>query len=100
MVRRVLERDGRFEILGEAKDGVEAVELAAHLQPQLVFLDLMMPRKDGASALREIRALSPQSRIVVFTGLAAKTAGTVDADAFLEKGASPSEIISSIEGFF
>lgn len=97
VLRRILERDGRFEVVAEAKDGVEAVQMSADLEPQLILLDVMMPRKDGATALREIRALLPESRIVFLTGLPSESVGSLGADLCLEKGVSPSEVIRSIE---
>jgi DNA-binding NarL/FixJ family response regulator len=97
MVRRILERDGRFEVVGEAKDGIEAVDMASRLQPCLVVLDLMMPRKDGATAIPEIRTASPSSRVVVLTGCGFGEKPSLGADAWLEKGASPAEMIRALE---
>jgi DNA-binding NarL/FixJ family response regulator len=97
MVRRILERDGRFEVIGEAKDGVEAVEMASRLQPRLVVLDLMMPRKDGATAIPEIRTASPSSRVVILTGCGIAEKAALGADAWLEKGVSPAEMIQALE---
>ncbi|MGH2809237.1 MAG: response regulator [Actinomycetota bacterium] len=98
MVRRILERDGRFEVIGEAQDGIEAVHLAGQLQPQVVVLDLMMPRKDGATALAEIRRVSPASRVVILTGVGGAAQPDVDADAWLDKGTSPHDMIRALEG--
>jgi DNA-binding NarL/FixJ family response regulator len=98
-IRRVLERDGRFEIVAEANDGIEAVEMAEQTQPDLVLLDLMMPKKAGPAAIREIREISPSSRIVVFSGLGAESAAELDIDGYLVKGMPPHEIIRSLERF-
>jgi NarL family two-component system response regulator LiaR len=59
-----------MELVGEAADGVEAVEQAQALQPDVILLDLMMPRKDGLEAIREIKQANPDARILVVTSFA------------------------------
>jgi len=59
-----------LELIGEAKDGVEAVEMARTLQPDVILLDLAMPRKDGVEAIVEIKADNPDARILVVTSFA------------------------------
>ena len=59
-----------MELVGEAADGVEAIELACALQPDVLLLDLKMPRKDGLAALREIAERSPSIHILVLTSFA------------------------------
>ncbi|MBQ7234093.1 MAG: response regulator transcription factor [Kiritimatiellae bacterium] len=66
-----IERD--MKLVGEAADGLEAVKLAAELDPDVVIMDLMMPRLDGASATAEIHRNNPKTRILVLT-----TFGTSD----------------------
>ena len=73
-----------FEVVGEAVDGEEAVHLATELQPDVVLLDLAMPRMDGLQALERIRAAVPEVRIVAMSGFAA---GAM-ADKVLAAGAS------------
>jgi DNA-binding NarL/FixJ family response regulator len=58
---------GGFDVVGEAGDGVEALELAAVLQPDLVLLDLSMPGLDGLAALPRLRAAAPRCEVVVLT---------------------------------
>ena len=58
---------GGFEVIGEAADGLEAVELAADLQPDLVLLDLSMPGVDGLAALPRLRAACSACEVVVLT---------------------------------
>ncbi|HUR16978.1 MAG TPA: response regulator [Candidatus Limnocylindrales bacterium] len=67
VVRRILERDGRFEVVGEACDGLEAVDMTEGLQPDLVLLDLAMPRMDGLQALPEIITNAPSVTVVVLS---------------------------------
>ena len=59
-----------MELVGEAADGVEAVEKAQSLQPDVILLDLMMPRKDGLEAIKEIKQANPDARILVVTSFA------------------------------
>lgn len=64
----VLRLEADFEVVGEAGDGGQGVELAAALQPDLVLIDLVMPRMDGAAAARAIRKILPAVRILMLTG--------------------------------
>ncbi|MBW3658240.1 MAG: response regulator [Actinobacteria bacterium] len=67
LVRRVLARRPRFEVVGEAVDGLEAIEAAARLQPHVVLLDLAMPKLCGEEALPRIAEVAPASMITVFS---------------------------------
>lgn len=65
-VRRLLE--GReFEILGEASDGLEVIELAQRLHPDVILLDLSMPTLNGIGAMREIARVAPDAKVIVLT---------------------------------
>lgn len=68
LLRLNLELDGRFEIVGEAADGAEAVALARSLRPDAVVLDLAMPVMDGLQAIPVILESCPASRILVLSG--------------------------------
>jgi len=68
LLRAQLEMDGRFAVVGEASDGATAVELAQQQQPDLIVLDLAMPRVDGLTALPLLREAAPGARIVVLSG--------------------------------
>lgn len=74
LLRTVLSLDDRFEVVGEAEDGIEAVELAAAALPDVMVLDRDMPRLDGVGAIPRIRAVAPRCAIVLFT--ATSDAGT------------------------
>ncbi|HYX86090.1 MAG TPA: response regulator [Gaiellales bacterium] len=84
-----LEAEG-FEVVGEAGDGVEAVELADRLEPDACVVDLSMPRRDGLEVVALLRERLPGARIVVFSAFAADRmrdqALRRGADAYLEKG--------------
>jgi two-component system chemotaxis response regulator CheY len=58
-----------FEVVGEAKDGVEAVEKYGQLMPDLVTMDIVMPAKSGIDATREILQIDPDARVVMISGL-------------------------------
>lgn len=70
-VREILEREG-YEVVGEAGDGVSAISMAQELVPDVVILDLGIPRIDGLSVLGRLHALQPSPRIMAFTGLPAR----------------------------
>lgn len=59
--------DRRIEVVGEAGDGREAIDLFRRLQPDIVLMDLRMPGMDGVQAIEQIREESPQARILVLT---------------------------------
>jgi NarL family two-component system response regulator LiaR len=59
-----------MELAGQAGDGVEAVELAQALGPDVILLDLVMPRRDGLAAIQAIKQANPQAHILVLTSFA------------------------------
>ena len=73
-LKQVLELSGEFEVVGQAADGEEAVRVAAEVSPDLVLMDVIMPRKDGVEACREIMASSSEVRVVMLTASSAEDA--------------------------
>lgn len=71
-LRRLLEAEREFEIVGEACDGIEAVALARQLKPEILLLDLAMPRRPGLEALRELASESSSVRVILLTAAAEK----------------------------
>jgi CheY-like chemotaxis protein len=71
-VRQLLESHSRFEVCGEARDGVEAIAEAQRLKPDVVVLNITMPLLDGIAAAREITVKSPESAIVILSSHADK----------------------------
>lgn len=71
LLRGVLARDGRFTVVGEASNGLDAIELVGRLKPDLVVLDIAMPELDGIAALPLLREVSPDTRVVMLSGYAA-----------------------------
>ena len=66
-LQEMLERSCGFEVVGQARDGVEAVDVAQGLQPDVVIMDVMMPLKNGIDACREIMDAVPETRVLVLT---------------------------------
>jgi DNA-binding NarL/FixJ family response regulator len=88
-LRRLIESAGEFEICAEAADGEDAVRQAAIHRPDIVVLDLAMPRLDGLGAARAIRAILPHIAIAIVTMHAsdvfASAAEAAGANAYLQK---------------
>jgi PAS domain S-box-containing protein len=76
VLRTRLRVSGHFDVVGEAADGAQAIEVAAQQQPSVMLLDVSMPVMDGLEALPRIREVSPLTRVVVFSGFAEQ--GLVD----------------------
>ncbi len=68
-LRLYLRRDPEIEVVGEAADGEEAVELARSLKPDVVLMDLLMPKMDGIAATETIRAELPEVEVVALTSV-------------------------------
>jgi DNA-binding NarL/FixJ family response regulator len=66
--RRLLESQPDFDVVGEASDGIEAVELAKKLKPEIIIMDVSMPRLNGIEATRQIKAIYPNIAILPLTG--------------------------------
>jgi two-component system nitrate/nitrite response regulator NarL len=71
-LKRLLESEGEFEVIGEACDGVEALTLARQLIPEVLLLDLAMPRRRGLDALRELASDARAVRVILLTAAAEK----------------------------
>ena len=80
----ILTTDERIEVVGQAGDGEEAVELARTLDPDVVLMDVSMPVLDGFEATREIRSASDDVRVLMLTGSNSRA----DVDRSREAGAS------------
>ena len=99
-IRMLLQRHEDWTICGEASDGVEAVQKAAELQPDVILLDISMPKMDGLTALPLIREKSPESQVIVLTlheSLdTARAASRVGAHAYITKSLM-NELLPALE---
>jgi DNA-binding NarL/FixJ family response regulator len=90
-----------LRVVGEARDGDEAVSEAKRLQPDVILLDLSMPRRTGLDALPEIKQVAPAAQIIVLSGFAASLIENdvleLGAARFIEKGVDPDVITTAIE---
>jgi NarL family two-component system response regulator LiaR len=99
-LRSLLETEPGMELAGEAVDGEEAVAHARAVRPDVILLDLMMPRLDGIAAIGEIKREQPDARILVLTSFAEdeKVFAAIKAGAlgYLLKDSSPQELLQAI----
>ncbi len=99
-VRALLATELGIEVVGEATDGVEAVRAAAELAPDVILLDLEMPRLDGVEALRRVLAERPGTRVLVLTSFATddKVFPAIKAGAlgYLLKDSDPDDLARAI----
>lgn len=90
LLRIKLNRDGRFQVVGEAANGPETIEVATRQRPDCLILDLAMPLLDGLQALEQLRQLVPETKVLVLSGFAASEmepkVRQMGAHAYLEKG--------------
>jgi NarL family two-component system response regulator LiaR len=99
-LRMFLALDSELEVVGEANDGAQAVQLARELKPDVVLMDLMMPVMDGISAIHEIRQSIPEVEVIALTSVLedASVIGAVRAGAigYLLKDTKAEELCRSI----
>ena len=99
MIREIIEPEG-FEVVGEAADGVQVVEEFRKLSPDLVMMDIVMPRCSGIDAVKEIIAIDPEAQVVMCSALGQETlvmealrAGARD---FIVKPFKPDTVVSTL----
>ena len=106
MMRSILRgmlRGESYEVVGEARNGVQAVEMADRLKPDIICLDVMMPEKNGIEALVEIKAARPETVVVMITSNA--DADTVQqsigngASGFIIKPFNAARVLDTLEKF-
>ena len=103
-LRALLETEPGIQVIGEAADGVEAVLKARALNPDVILLDLVMPRKNGIEAIQDIKSENTDARILVLTSFSDddKVFAAIKAGAlgYLLKDSSTQELIQAIRDVF
>jgi two-component system, NarL family, response regulator LiaR len=103
-IRALLATRRDIQVIGEAKDGLEAVAQAHTLAPDVILMDLVMPKMNGVQATREITASHPGVRVLVLTSFAADEqvfpAIKAGALGYLLKDSSPQELLQAIRQVF
>lgn len=99
-LRTLIDSEAGMEVLDEASDGVEAVLKARSLNPDVILLDMVMPRQDGLEAIQQIKKTSPDAKILVITSFAEdeKVFPAIKSGAlgYLLKDSSPDQLLKAI----
>ena len=97
----MLKESDEFEVVGQARDGVEAVKAASELSPDVIVMDVMMPGKDGVEACREIMETLPDTRVVMLTASteedAVIEAVAAGATGYLQKVSGMDRLLSTLK---
>jgi DNA-binding NarL/FixJ family response regulator len=101
LVREMLSLSPSVQVVAEAADGIEALEQLRLHRPDVVLLDLNMPRQDGMETLPLLRGEFPTTRVVVLSGLDDALVGAkaveLGADRYVQKGVDPDTLIGIVE---
>ena len=100
-LQSMLKESDEFEVVGQARDGVEAVKAASELSPDVIVMDVMMPGKDGVEACREIMESAPETRVVMLTASteedAVIEAVAAGATGYLQKVSGMDRLLSTLK---
>ena len=100
VARRLLESDPGVRVVGEACDGVEAMDLTSNLQPDVIVMDISMPKMNGLEATSAIREKWPTISVILVTALAIDAYREVSqicgATAFLAKENMPAQLLNTL----
>ena len=101
-LQMILESSEEFEVVGQARDGAEAVKMASELSPDVIVMDVMMPKKDGVEACREIVESLPDTRVIMLTASteadAVIEAVAAGATGYLQKVAGMDQFLGMVKG--
>jgi NarL family two-component system response regulator LiaR len=99
-LRTFLDLNEEIQVVGESSDGQEAVEMAAQMIPDVILMDLVMPRLDGIAATSRIKALCPNTKVIALTSFAEDDkvfpAIQAGASSYLLKDVSPDALVEAI----
>lgn len=100
MIKDIVSKNG-YDVVGEAQNGIEALELYTQFRPDIVTMDITMPEKDGISAVKDIMALDPSAKIIMCSAMGQQSlvmdaikAGARD---FLVKPFKPERVIQALD---
>jgi DNA-binding NarL/FixJ family response regulator len=103
-LRMLLSSNPAYEVVGEAQDGLEAIRTVESLKPDLILMDLSMPRMNGVGAIQEIKKLNPATKILVLTVHKTEehilTALKTGAEGYILKDATHSELMLAMDNIF
>lgn len=103
-LRMLLSSNPAFEVVGEAQDGLEAIRSVESLKPDLILMDLSMPRMNGVGAIQEIKKLNPSTKILVLTVHKTEehilTALKTGAEGYILKDATHGELMLAMDNIF
>ena len=99
-LREVLEDAGAFQVVAQAADGVEAVRMAEESRPDVIVMDVMMPKKDGVEACRDILDMLPDTKVLMLTASTEEDA-VIEAIAagamgFVQKYSASDELVDTV----
>ena len=99
-LQHTLEATGRFDVVGLAADGEEAMRIVEETNPQVIIMDVIMPNKDGIDACRDIMELLPNTRVLMLTASteedAVLEAIAAGATGYLQKYSRPEELVEAV----
>lgn len=100
-LKLLLQRNSGMQVVGEAADGEQAIQLFEQLQPDILLLDLSMPNMDGLACLKEIKSRYPEAKVIVLTMHEdenyIKRAMQAGASAYVPKSAADTDLFKAIE---
>lgn len=99
-IKNIISREYDMSVVGETADPLKIIELTQQIKPDLLILDLSMPGKSGLDVLKEIKSVSPETKVLIMTMLPedqfAKRTLKAGASGYLTKDSAPDELVSAI----